>query len=354
MLGIDQRAARATWTAALVLLLLGLVYLIRQTLLIFVVALLLAYLLYPLMDWIDRRIPSHTRIPALAITYLLVIAVVVSLTVFVGSIAAEQAASLAKQAPALIERIRQNPVPGPAAVTNVRNQITGLIEDQLRKHYDQLTALIPQLTFRVLSASRNLIYIVIVPILSFFILRDGRRIRDGILEMVGSGSGRDAADDILMDIHHLLLEYMRALLLLCCSTLVIYAIGFSAMGLPFALLLAAIAFPLEFIPLVGPLTAAVIIFAVSAISGFPHLILLIVFLGVFRIFQDYVLNPRLMSRGVELHPLLVIFGVLAGGEVGGVAGIFLSVPVLALIRLLYHRLGKVQKARHHKRTPLPA
>jgi predicted PurR-regulated permease PerM len=354
MLGVDYRAARATWTAALVLLLLGLVYLIRQTLVIFVIALLLAYLLYPLMDWIDRRIPSRTRVPALAITYLLVIGVVVSLTVFAGSIVAEQAASLAKQAPALIERLQQNPVPGPAAVTTVRNQITGMIEDQLHKHYDQLTALVPQLTFRVLSASRNLIYIVIIPILSFFILRDGRHIRDSLLEMVGSGSGRHAADDTLMDIHHLLLEYMRALLLLCCSTLVVYAIGFSAMGLPFALLLAAFAFPLEFIPLVGPLTAVVTIIAVSALSGFPHLILLIVFLGVFRMGQDYLLSPQLMSRGVELHPLLVIFGVLAGGEVGGVAGIFLSVPVLALIRLLYHRLSKLQQARHRKRMPLPA
>jgi predicted PurR-regulated permease PerM len=56
-----------------------------------------------------------------------------------------------------------------------------------------------------------------------------------------------------------------------------------------------------------------------------------------------------MSRGVELHPLLVIFGVFAGGEIGGVAGIFLSIPTLALIRVLYHRLGKTKAVRHtHK------
>ncbi len=63
---------------------------------------------------------------------------------------------------------------------------------------------------------------------------------------------------------------------------------------------------------------------------------MIVYLGIYRMFQDYVLSPHLMSQGVELHPLLIIFGVFAGGEIGGIAGVFLSVPVLALIRLLYH------------------
>ncbi len=62
-------------------------------------------------------------------------------------------------------------------------------------------------------------------------------------------------------------------------------------------------------------------------------------------FQDYILSPHLMSKGVELHPLLVIFGVFAGGEIGGVAGVFLSIPVLALIRLLYHRLRKMRDLR---------
>ncbi len=138
---------------------------------------------------------------------------------------------------------------------------------------------------------------------------------------------------------------MRALLFLCCATFVSFSIVFSAMGLPYALLLAAIAFPLEFVPMVGPLTAAVIIIAVSVVTGYEHVVWLIVYLGLYRLFQDYVLSPHLMSKGVELHPLLIVFGVFAGGEIGGVAGVFLSVPTLALMRLLYHHLHKVRAAR---------
>jgi len=337
LLGIDLRAARYTWTAAVVLLLIGLVYLISGTLLVFTTALLLAYLLYPLMDLIDRHIPSKTRTPALALTYLLLVGLLAAFIVFVGIKVTEQATSLAKSAPAFLDEIQKPPPPGPGS------QVIALVQDQIRKHYSEIASVVPKVTLGVLSASRNLIYLVIIPILSFFILRDGRDIRDSFLSMFDGE--RKVASAILADVHTLLLQYMRALLFLCCNTFIVFSIVFSAMQMPYALLLASVAFPLEFIPLVGPLAAAVIILVVTAISGYSHVIWLFAFLAVYRLIQDYLVSPKLMSRGVELHPLLVIFGVFAGGEAGGVAGVFLSIPTLALIRMLYHRLGKTRAAR---------
>ncbi|MDP9053464.1 MAG: AI-2E family transporter [Acidobacteriota bacterium] len=345
MLGIDPRAARVTWTAALVLLLLGTVYLIREALIVFIVALLFAYLLYPLMDFIDRRLPSKTRTPALALTFLLAIGILASFGISVGSVVAGQASNLATQAPAFLEHMRQAPPPGPSpgGVKSLESQIVGMAEGQLRQHYGDLASVVPKVGLRVLSASQNVIYLIIIPILSFLILRDGRKIRDGFLDMLDSG--REPASETLADVHELLLLYMRALLFLCCATLVSYSIALSIMGVPYALLLASIAFPLEFIPLVGPLVAATIIMVVSVVSGYPHVLVVLAFLGCYRMFQDYVLSPHLMSRGIEMHPLLVIFGILAGGEIGGVAGIFLSIPSIALIRLLYHQLNKIRTRR---------
>ncbi len=343
LLGIDPKAARFTWTAALVLLLLGAIYAIRETLIVFVIALLFAYLLYPLMDLIDRHLTAKTRTPALAITFAVVIGILAVFGVFIGSVVAEQASNLAGQAPAFLDRIRENPPHGPQGVRTLRSQVSGAIEAQLRQHYGDIAMAVPRLGLRVLSVSRNLIYLVIVPILSFLILRDGRRIRDSFLEMLDSGQ---AAKDTLADVHHLLLVYMRALLFLCCACFISMSVALSAMGVPYAILLASISFPLEFVPLVGPLAAAGVIVAVSVVSGYAHVLWVVIFLGVFRLFQDYVLSPHLMSKGVEMHPLLIVFGVFAGGQLGGVAGIFLSVPSLALIRLLYHRLRKVKAARH--------
>jgi predicted PurR-regulated permease PerM len=338
LLGIDTRAARITWTAALVLLLLGIIYLIREALIVFVIALLFAYLLYPLMDLIDRYMPSRTRTPALAITFLLVIGILSFFLVSVGSVVVNKATNLAHQVPGFIDKMNQ----APAAADNgsFKSSVTTAVTGQLREHYNEIAAAIPQLGLRILSASKNLIYLVIIPILSFFILRDGRRIRDGFLDMFDSA--KQAARETLEDIHILLLLYMRSLLFLCCATFISFSIVLSAMGVPYAILLAAIAFALEFIPVMGPLTAAAIIIAVSVVSGYGHVLWVVVFLGVYRLFQDYVLSPFLMSKGVELHPLMIIFGVFAGGEIGGVPGVFLSVPMLALIRLLYHRLGKVR------------
>ena len=133
---------------------------------------------------------------------------------------------------------------------------------------------------------------------------------------------------------------MRALTLLCMATLIFFTSFFALAGVPYGQLLAAIAAVLEFIPVVGPMTAAALVLFVALVSGYPHMLWLGAFLAVFRFVQDYVLSPRLMSTGMELHPLLVIFGVFAGGEIGGVAGTFLSIPVLALARILYRQINK--------------
>jgi len=94
--------------------------------------------------------------------------------------------------------------------------------------------------------------------------------------------------------------------------------------------------------MLGPLVAAITILTVSAISGYHHFILLVVFLAIYRIIQDYVISPHLMSAGMELHPLLVIFGVFAGEQMAGIPGAFLSVPVMAILRMLYYRLERVR------------
>src|SRR5438445_60830 len=89
---------------------------------------------------------------------------------------------------------------------------------------------------------------------------------------------------------------------------------------------------------VGPLAAGVTVVSVALFSGFGHPWLLALFILIWRLVQDYLSSPLIMGRGVELHPGLVIFGVLAGGELAGVAGMFLSVPVIAGLKVVWRRL----------------
>jgi predicted PurR-regulated permease PerM len=133
---------------------------------------------------------------------------------------------------------------------------------------------------------------------------------------------------------------MRDLALLAASVFIAYGLFLSIIGVPYGILLATIAFFLEFIPVLGPLTASVAILIVAGLSGFQHLFWILVFLIVIQIFQEYLLSPRLMSKETQPHPLAVIFGVLAGGQIAGITGSFPAIPVMAILRIVYRRLKK--------------
>ena len=175
MIGLDARAARFTWTAALVLLLLYTVYLIRDSLFLFVVALLFAYLLFPLIKLLDRYIPSRSRGPALAIVYLVLIAVLVLLGIEFGSQAAEQAAALSQRAPEFVKKLQQQPRTNalPHSVQTFQQSAVTAAENYVYKHYNDYVGVLPKITLEVLKVSSSLIYLIIVPILSFFLLKDG-------------------------------------------------------------------------------------------------------------------------------------------------------------------------------------
>ena len=345
MLGFDRRAARYVWTAAVIVLLLVALYLIRKTLFVFIVALLFAYLLSPLVDLLDRLLPaSRTRAPALVVAYLIVIGGLVIAAVALGSRIADEARTFNLQD--LINRSTAA-APAPAGST-ILDGIVSYVQSQIRQHAGDVVAFLPRAGLRALSIAGDLVYVIIVPILSFFFLKDGRVMREKLVDLIAEGPRRELAEDVAREMNVLLAQYMRALTVLSLFTLTFYSFFFSVTHVPYALLLSALAALLEFIPMIGPFSAAVIVVLVSVLSGYPYLLWTLVFMGVYRLFQDYVLSPRLMSEGMELHPLLVMFGVFAGAEIGGVPGTFLSVPLLALIRILYRRL---ERARHP--TDLP-
>ena len=340
MFGIDRRAAYYTWTAVLVVLLVWLVYLVRATLFIFILALLFAYLLAPLGNLLDRFLPGRrTRTPALALAYILLVGVVILAGSQIGTRAVDEANNLAKKFPQMLQRWQT--ADGSTGGATLQEQILGKLRVGITERSNELIAALPQVGLRAITVASNVIYVVIIPILGFFFLKDGRLIRQHVLDLVSDEPRRVLLDDVLADVNLLLASYMRALVLLALSTFTAYGIFFSILGVPYAVLLAALAGMLEFIPMVGTLAASLTIVIVAALEG-AHVIAVLIFLLAYRLFQDYVLSPQLMRQGVELHPLLVLFGVFAGSEVAGIAGTFLSVPVLALVRIVYLRIRKTR------------
>ena len=182
-------------------------------------------------------------------------------------------------------------------------------------------------------------WLVLVPVLAFFFLKDVNLFRVAFLRVFPSGRWRGRAEAVLSDVNKTLAAYTRAQLISCLIIGVICTAGFYIIGLKYALLFGILAGVLEFIPLIGPLTMAIIAITVSAFSDNPWKALYVaIFLIVLRILQDYIFYPRIVREGIHLHPLAIILSVLAGEQIAGIPGVFLSIPLVALFTVLYKHI----------------
>lgn len=343
MFGFDVRAAKVTWTVFLVALLLFVAYLISSTLLVVVFAVFFSYLLYPLVELADRFRPRRvSRTLSIGAVFLLVIALVVVVGTLFGTRIEQQASSLSQQLPALLKSGSLiDRIPLPDFMEPLRARILAFLQTQMAAGTDQAMPFAKQFGAGVLHAAGNLIYLVLVPVLSFLLIKEAPGMRVGLLAMLKPAK-RGLWSGIIADLDLLLSRYVRAVLILSIATFIAYSIAFSLLGVEYSLLLAGVAAVLEFIPFAGPLAAAALALLVAGFTGYEHMLWLMMFIAAYRLVQDYVINPYLMSEGVEVSPLMVIIGLLAGEQLGGVAGIFLSVPVMAAARLVFLRLREAR------------
>ena len=312
--------------------------------LLLILSIFFAYLVYPLVEFLRRPLKLGTReftlprTPAIAVAYLLIVAVIVVGVYFLAPQLGNQFPEFTEQARSYwatvgertqgwIEYFRAKRMPGPL-LEAMNRAIPTFIERV------SLTA-----SEVVGSMAGWLIYIpwlILIPVLSFFLLKDAEAFRASALQMLPKGRWRWRGDEFFQDVNSALAAYIRAQLTACLFIGVACAIGFTVLGLPSPLVLGLLAGIFEFVPLVGPVLIAVIA-AVAALlhAGVPSAVMVLVFLAVLRMVQDYYVYPRLIGQGIHLHPLAVIIAILSGAELAGVAGIFLAIPVVAILTVLY-------------------
>lgn len=339
MLGFDLRTAKIVWTAFLICFLLFISYLLRNTFLVIIYAIFFSYLIYPLVQIAERYKPKAvSRTMVIAAVFVLVLSVVVLIGAIFGNRLSEEFSRLSMQLPGLLKTDSiLDRLPLPSFLDPVRSRILNFIRAQIQLGAEG--GALPsarEVGVGLVAAASKLVRLVLIPVLSFLLIKEASKIRATALSLMDQSHQKLWAG-IADDLDGLLAKYVRALLFLSLATLIAYSIAFSLFGLPYALLLAAVAATLEFIPFIGPMSAVVIILGVSIFSGYDSIYWLLFFILLYRIFQDYILNPFLMSEGVEISPLMVIIGLLAGEHLGGVAGIFISVPLMAAIKIIFIR-----------------
>src|SRR5882724_1325762 len=324
--------------------LLWVLYKLTTVILLVVLSIFFAYLVAPLVDLVQRpfRLGGRERMMpralAIAIVYV-VLFVGIGLAIYLlAPQLAAQFPEFKQQATAYYQAIsgytgrlnqyfKQHRMPE-GVVKAVNDTFLGLIS--------QGGGIVSAAFERMLGLIIYLPWLVLIPILGFFFLKDADAFRRSALAMLPRGRIRWRGDEFFQDVNSTLAAYIRAQLTACLLIGAVSSLGFALIGLPSPLVLGLIAGMLEFVPLVGPLVVAILAALLALLHfGFGMAFIVLVFLGVLRIVQDYVIYPRIIGEGIHLHPLAVILAILAGAEIAGVAGIFLAIPVIAIITVTY-------------------
>ena len=331
---IDTRTARALVTILLFALGLGFVYIARRTLIAFLFAIFFAYLMDPAVSRLQKW--THSRGRAIAIIYLVFALLVGTLVFFVGPKTAREARRLGESWPTLMERVNSGDLAHDIGrQRGWSGETTQLLQKTLSD--PRFAGVAQEVGIRVAEVAKQAWLLVVVPILAIFFLKDGRGFSEVGISFVESRPRREFLKDVLADLNQMLAQFIRAQLELAALSLVVYISFMSVAQVPYALVLGTAGGMMEFIPVVGPLVAGIVILAVALLMSYTHWLILLVFLIAWRLVQDYVVSPRIMGQSMELHPLAAIFGVLAGGEIAGVLGVYLSIPVMASLRIVWRR-----------------
>ncbi len=333
---IDTRAARVLLTALLFALGLGFLYVARHTLIAFLFAILFAYLVDPAVSRLERW--TRSRGTAIAVIYLLVVLLLALFFFFVGPRIGRQAQRLTEALPGLLDQVSSGNIAVTIGHEHGWSDFTiRQVGAFLANHRDDLLSIAQRAGIRLAEAAKESWLLVVIPILAIFFLKDGRNFGEVALSSIHSQPQREFMEGVRSDLNEMLAQFIRAQLTLAFFSFLVYSSFMGILKVPYALMLGSSGGLMEFIPLVGPLVAAVVIFLVALLSGYSHLLLLVIFLGAWRVVQDYVIAPRIMGKSMELHPLAALFGVLAGGEIAGVLGVYLSIPVMASLRIFLRR-----------------
>lgn len=311
-------------------------YVAWRALLAFLFAIFFAYLLEAPVARLQKLLRG-SRPASVAVVYLLFIGLLVVIFAMAGPPVARETQSLRQKAPEMMQNFSTGIIIkqvggergwSPETMERVVEFLVG--------HREEIVSATQTLLLRAVSTLQSMWWLLLVPILAIFFLLDGNKFAQKLVKSVEDSRKREIVASTVEAMNIMLAAFIRAQITLSALAVVVITLVLSLMKLPYALALGPAAGTLEFIPVVGPFMAIVLVMAVAFMAGYNHLFWLLAFLVGWRIFQDYVSAPRIMGTTLELHPLAVLFGIFAGGEVAGVIGVFLSIPVLATFRILWH------------------
>ncbi len=333
----DIPVAILAWAGVVYLILLIAQHVVK-TLLMVIIAALLAFALAPAVTWLERFVP---RVLAILFVYLIALVGLFALFYMIVISAIDQVNAIA------IFLSHQNwstwlALLQPLGITaaDVQKQISALQGQLLNTARDAAGSVVPLLT----GVADALLNVVIVAVLSIYFLIDGQRVT-AWLRRNAPVSLRRQTRFTLDTLNRVVGGYIRGQLLLCALIGVLVGAGMAIFHVPYALLLGVLAFLLEFIPILGTLVSGAICVLLALTQGwFIAVLVLAYFIGV-HILEGDIIGPRLVGKAIGLHPIVSIAALIAGAELFGIWGALFASPVAGLLQALLVALWLEWRAR---------
>ncbi|MDD4334787.1 MAG: AI-2E family transporter [Desulfotomaculaceae bacterium] len=319
--------------AALVVAVVYLLYLLRGLFFSFALAVLLSYMINPLVGAISKR--CALRAAAILWAYLALFLVMAGFVMYGFPLIITQLNSL-------VDAIPQYTLQAKELTLSIQERYSDMgMSDGLKEVFDErlhwlediLLEQVRNILASIVGMVGSVFKILLAPVLSFYILRDLELIRVKSLSLLPAG-WRDEAVDLFREIDRVLGSFIKGYLLVAAIVGGMTAVVMALLGVDFALMLGLFAGLTELIPYFGPIIGAVPAVCLALLkSKWLALKVAAAFLIIHQL-ESSIISPKILGDKVGLHPLAVIFSLLAGGELYGLAGMLLAVPVAAVLRVI--------------------
>jgi predicted PurR-regulated permease PerM len=306
---------------------------LRGFVIIVLVAALIAAALDRPVSWVHRRLGLPRRGYAVAIVCLLTLGVLIGFGYLIYEPFLHQSKVFQQGLPPLMNRVKQLPVIGPRLrnvdLVGETQRFLQQIPKWVTRHRDMILGVAQ-------TALTSIVLMFTVIATAIFMLLHGPRLADGALELILDDFKRERARRLGRNVLDSVAGYVNGNLLISLLAATVTAIALLVMRVPFVAVLAAVMFVLDLIPLVGATLGGTVVTAATFVLD-PHPWKALVFAGFFLVYQEiesHTLYPVIMGRKVKIGSFGVFLVTLAGGEVGGILGAFLAIPVGAAISVI--------------------
>ncbi len=323
------------FSVAFILLFFIILYLLNRLIPPFLYAGAIAYVFYPLVEKLSKKI---NRVLATWIVFLIVILLFFALIFLFVPLFTEQVIKVSQELPRIWESINVQSGKladwlqshSPELLSSIQNYQTKLAES-----LKPATRIVSFLATQLYLLIRRIIDFIIFLFFLFYLLKDFGRIKEWIKEIIPC-KYREEGVRLLQEIDRILYGFIFGQLLVALILGIMYTIGLTIIGIPYALLIGITAGILDIIPYVGTavgfILAAVVAFFYY--SSFKMVLLVLLVFATIRAIEGYFVSPKLIGEKVGLHPIFVVFAIILGGKFFGLFGMLVFVPIFAIGKVL--------------------